>query len=172
LIAAALLGKISAMTDNTNPSIVVRDAEPADIAFIADCNHRLAEETEDKVLDREVLVSGIRRGLANTGLCRYFVAEVDGRPAGTTMLTYELTDWRDGVIWWLQSVYVLEEFRNTGVFRNVYHHIEGLARRSPEVRALRLYVRSDNARALKTYRALGMEHAGYEVLEKDWAKGE
>ena len=160
------------MKNNTKPSIVVRDAAPDDVEFIADCNCRLAEETEDKTLDREVLVSGIRRGLAEGGLCRYFVAEVDGRPAGTTMLTYELTDWRDGVIWWLQSVYVLEEFRNTGVFRTVYHHIEGLARRSPLVRALRLYVRTDNERAIKTYRALGMDHAGYEVLEKSWAKGE
>jgi ribosomal protein S18 acetylase RimI-like enzyme len=172
LIDTAALVRIPAMNDNSKPSIVVRDASTDDVEFIAECNYRLAEETEDKSLDRDVLVSGIRRGLDNTGLCRYFVAEVGGRPAGTTMLTYELTDWRDGVIWWLQSVYVLEEFRNTGVFRTVYKHIEGLARRSPEVRALRLYVRRDNERALKTYRALGMDFAGYEVLEKEWTVDE
>lgn len=159
------------MTDRHTPSILVRDASPDDVDFIADCNGRLAEETEDKALDRDVLVSGIRRGLAASSLCRYFVAEVDGRPAATTMVTYELTDWRDGVIWWFQSVYVLPEYRNMGVFKGVYHHIEGLARRSPAVRGLRLYVRADNERAIQTYRALGMTHAGYEVLEKDWTKG-
>jgi ribosomal protein S18 acetylase RimI-like enzyme len=156
------------MTKNTQPDILVRDATLDDAEFIADCNCRLAEETEDKTLDRQVLVSGIRRGMVTVELCRYFVAEVDGRRAGTTMLTYELTDWRDGVIWWLQSVYVCEDFRNQGVFRAVYRHIESLARRSSEVRGLRLYVRSDNERAKKTYRAMGMEPTGYQVFEKDW----
>ncbi|MGD8412763.1 MAG: GNAT family N-acetyltransferase [Candidatus Latescibacterota bacterium] len=160
------------MEKNQKPPILVRDARPGDIQFIADCNYRLAEETEDKTLDRELLVQGIRRGLANGGLCRYFVAEVEGRPVGTTMLTYELTDWRDGVIWWLQSVYVLPEFRNKGVFRSVYHHIEELARGRSEVRGLRLYVRRDNDRAIQTYRALGMVDAGYDVLEKEWAHNE
>ena len=159
------------MTQNTEPTILVRDAALDDAEFIADCNCRLAGETEDKTLDREVLISGIRRGMVSVELCRYFVAEVGGRRAGTTMLTYEFTDWRDGVIWWLQSAYVCEDFRNQGVFRAVYHHIETLARRSPEVRGLRLYVRSDNERAMKTYRAMGMEPSGYEVFEKDWADG-
>lgn len=149
--------------------VVVRDATADDIDFIADCNCRLAEETEDKTLDRSVLVSGLRRGFASPGLCRYFIAESGGRRAGTTMLTYELTDWRDGVIWWLQSVYVLEEFRNLGVFRAVYHRIETLAHASDDVRGLRLYVRSDNDRAIKAYRAMGMAHAGFEVLEQDWS---
>ncbi|MCK5406125.1 MAG: GNAT family N-acetyltransferase [Candidatus Krumholzibacteria bacterium] len=151
--------------------VVVRDATPDDIEFIADCNCLLAEETEDKTLDRSVLVSGLRRGFASPGMCRYFIAESGGRRAGMTMLTYELTDWRDGVIWWLQSVYVLPDFRNLGVFRTVYHHIERLARSSAEVRALRLYVRRDNRHALETYKALGMSDAGYEVLEDDWSGG-
>ena len=155
-------------TEEKHP-VVVRDATPDDIEFIADCNCLLAEETEDKTLDRSVLVSGLRRGFASPGMCRYFIAESGGRRAGMTMLTYELTDWRDGVIWWLQSVYIMEEFRNLGVFRAVYHHIETLARSSDDVRGLRLYVRSDNGRAIETYRAMGMKHAGYEVLEQELA---
>jgi GNAT superfamily N-acetyltransferase len=147
---------------------MVRDATESDIDFIVDCNCRLGIETEDKTLDRDLLTTGVRRGFSHPELCRYFIAEVDGRPAGMTMLTYELTDWRDGVIWWLQSVYVLEDFRNLGVFRIVYHHIETLAKRSPDARALRLYVRSDNERARKTYEAMGMTHAGYEVFEQEW----
>lgn len=158
------------MNSNCEQTIVVRDATIDDVQFIADCNCRLATETEDKSLDREVLAAGIRRGLSSPSLCRYFIAEVGGRRAGTTMVTYELTDWRDGVIWWLQSVYVPEDFRNMGVFRCVYQHIETLARRSREVRGLRLYVRSDNERAKRTYRAMGMANAGYEVFEKDWSQ--
>jgi ribosomal protein S18 acetylase RimI-like enzyme len=159
------------MTKDAKPTVVVRDATHADIEFIADCNCGLAEETEEKTLDRGVLTSGIRRGFSHPGMCRYLIADVGGRPAGMTMLTYELTDWRDGVIWWLQSVYVVREFRNLGVFRTVYHHIETLARRSPEVRGLRLYVRSDNERAMTTYGAMGMSPAGYEVFEHELADG-
>lgn len=157
------------MTGPHTDRIRVREATADDVDFIVDCNSRLAVETEDKTLDREVLTRGVRRVLERPELCRYFIAEVDGRAAATTMLTYEATDWRDGVIWWFQSVYVLPEFRNLGVFRTVYHYIEELARVSEEVKALRLYVRKDNKRALATYRALGMTPAGYEVLETDWS---
>lgn len=157
------------MTSSTPQKITVRDARPGDVQFIVECNSRLAVETEDKTLDRVVLTRGVRRVLARPDLCRYFIAEADGRPAGTTMLTYEATDWRDGVIWWFQSVYIVPEFRNLGVFRTVYQYIEELARDSDEVKALRLYVRKDNKRALATYKALGMAAAGYEVLETDWS---
>lgn len=157
------------MTPDKSPRVNVRDGTVDDVEFIADCNCRLAVETEDKTLDRVILTRGIRRVLAQPDLCRYFIAEVAGRSAGTTMLTYEATDWRDGVIWWFQSVYILPEFRNLGVFRAVYQYIEELARASEEVKALRLYVRKDNKRALDTYLALGMAPAGYEVLETDWS---
>jgi ribosomal protein S18 acetylase RimI-like enzyme len=145
----------------------VRDATPDDLTVIVDYNLRLGAETEDKALSREVLANGVRRGLASPALCRYFIAEIDGRPVGTTMLTYELTDWRNGVIWWLQSVYIDEAFRRSGVVRAIYRHIEDLARRAPDVRALRLYVRHDNERAIRTYEAMGMVGAGYRVLEQE-----
>jgi GNAT superfamily N-acetyltransferase len=150
-------------------NITVRDATPADVNLIVGYNQRLAGETEGKSLDPAVIGAGVRRGFACPEMCRYFVAEADGRVIGTTMLTYELTDWRDGVIWWLQSVFIEPEFRRHGVFRAIYRHIENLARSHPDVRGLRLYVHRDNARAMKTYEAMGMEKAGYELYEHDWS---
>jgi GNAT superfamily N-acetyltransferase len=150
-------------------NITVRDATRDDIDAIVGYNQRLAQETEGKSLDPAVIGAGVRRGFANPALCRYFVAEADGRVVGTTMLTYELTDWRDGVIWWLQSVYIEPEHRRHGVFRAIYRHIEALAREHPDVRGLRLYVHRDNARAMQTYESLGMEKAGYELYEHDWS---
>lgn len=158
------------MTTRFPGGVVVRDATTRDIEHIADYNCRLAIETENKTLDRDTLVNGVTEGLRRPELCRYFMAEVDGNPAGTTMVTYEFTDWRKGVIWWLQSVYVPIEYRKRGVFTAIYRHIETLARNHPEVRALRLYVRSDNHRAIETYKAMGMVHAGYEVFETDWSE--
>jgi GNAT superfamily N-acetyltransferase len=150
-------------------TITVRDAMASDIDAIIQYNQRLATETEGKTLDPAVIAAGVRRGFASPQMCRYFIAEVDGRIAGTTMLTYELTDWRNGVIWWLQSVFIEPEHRRHGVFRAIYRHIESLARAHPDVRALRLYVHRDNARAMKTYESLGMEKAAYELYERDWS---
>ncbi len=154
---------------STPPTITVRDAGPGDAALIAGFNQKLALESEGKTLDESTLRAGVERGLAHPELCRYFIAEVDGATAGTTMLTYELTDWRDGVLWWLQSVYIEPACRRHGVFRAIYRHIESLARRSPDVRGLRLYVHRENERAMKTYEAMGMEKADYEVYEYDWS---
>jgi ribosomal protein S18 acetylase RimI-like enzyme len=102
-------------------------------------------------------------------LCRYFVAEIDGKVVGTTMVTLELTDWRDGVLWWLQSVYVEPDFRRAGVFRALYRHIAERARHDQDVRGLRLYVHHTNQRAMRTYEAMGMAKADYEFYEHDWS---
>ena len=151
------------------PHILVRNATASDIDAIVEYNQRLAQESEGKRLDPAIISAGVRRGFKSPELCRYFVAEVDGRVVGTTMLTYELTDWRDGVVWWLQSVFIEPEYRRHGVFRAIYRHIEALAREHPDVRALRLYVHRDNERAMRTYEAVGMERAGYELYEHDWS---
>ncbi|HEX5131243.1 MAG TPA: GNAT family N-acetyltransferase [Candidatus Krumholzibacteria bacterium] len=153
----------------TSPKISVRDATLDDAALIAEYNRLLALESEDKVLDMPTITAGVRRGLAHPELCRYFIATADGRPVGTTMLTYELTDWRDGVLWWLQSVYVQPEFRRHGVFRAIYAHISREARRHPDVRGLRLYVHRENHRAIKTYENLGMTKGDYDLYEHDWS---
>lgn len=150
-------------------SITVRDADGRDLATIVDFNRRLALETEGKVLDAATVTAGVHRGLAHPELCRYFVAEADGRVVGTTMVTFELTDWRDGVLWWLQSVYVETEFRRAGVFRALYRHIADRAQKSKDARGLRLYVHHDNKRAMRTYEAMGMAKAAYEVYEYDWS---
>ena len=152
-----------------SPVIEVRNATLADAERIAEYNRLLALESEDKVLDMATLTAGVKRGLARPELCRYFVATADGRPVATTMVTYELTDWRNGVLWWLQSVYVEPEFRRHGVFRAIYRFIEAEARRHGEVRGLRLYVHRENERAIRTYESLGMEKAEYEFYEHDWS---
>ena len=154
------------MTSQTG-FVVVRDATADDAESIVDFNYRLAAESERKILDREVLSRGVGRGFDHPGLCRYFIAEVDGEPAGMTMLTYELTDWKDGVIWWLQSVFVRPRFRKSGVFRAIFAHIKTLAQTDPDARALALYVKRYNQRAIEVYTAVGMNDGNYHVMEYD-----
>jgi ribosomal protein S18 acetylase RimI-like enzyme len=84
------------------------------------------------------------------------------------MITYEWSDWRNGVFWWIQSVYVLPEFRGQGVFRALYRHVEHLAREAGTVCGIRLYVENENGRAQTTYEKCGMKRAGYVIYEDDF----
>jgi GNAT superfamily N-acetyltransferase len=144
--------------------ILVRNAEATDWATIAEFNRALAAETEDKALDWDVVASGVRRLLADDTKGRYFIAETAGRVVGMTMITYEWSDWRDGWIWWIQSVYVHPDFRGRGIFARLYRHIESCAAEAG-VRAVRLYVLDSNTRARAIYLNLGMRESGYTVLE-------
>ena len=152
--------------------IRIRDAEPTDWAAIAEYNCRLATETEDKELDPDVIREGVKKVLGDVHKGRYFVAETDGRIVGTTMITYEWSDWRDGWIWWIQSVYVHPDFRGRGVFSRLYEHVGKAADASGDVRAIRLYVLTGNERARKTYTKLGMAESGYTVLEAGGGHGD
>src|SRR5262245_37483641 len=101
----------------------VRSARPEDAAVIAEYNRLLALETEHKVLDPSVLAAGVQALLEDPHKGRYFVAEDAGQPIGQLMLTYEWSDWRNGWIWWIQSVYVRGDYRRRGIFRALYEHV-------------------------------------------------
>jgi ribosomal protein S18 acetylase RimI-like enzyme len=144
----------------------IRPATPDDWETIADFNLKLAEETEPHSLDAETVRAGVRALLADDRKGRYFLACQGARIVGQLMHTWEWSDWRNGDVWWLQSVYVDAEFRRQGVFRLLKQHLESLAEADPKVVGLRLYVERDNGHAQKTYNSLGFESAGYLVMER------
>jgi GNAT superfamily N-acetyltransferase len=146
--------------------LAIRRATPADAAVIVDFNRRLAEESEGKTLDRSVLARGVAAGLADPRKALYFVAEEDGAVLGQIMITTEWSDWRNGWMWWIQSVYVRADSRRRGVFRALFDHVYQTARNDPEVVGLRLYVEQDNHVAHQTYGRMGMEWTRYLVLER------
>lgn len=149
-------------------SIHIRDADPNDQASIVEFSARLALETEGKSLDLGVLSKGVTMALADPDRLRFWVAEFDGRVVGQSAVTREWSDWRNGWIWWIQSVFVVEEARNLGVFRRLYAHMRNTARAEADVIGLRLYVEQENAKAQAVYRSLGMLDAGYHVYEEMW----
>lgn len=146
--------------------ITIRPALISDLELIQDFNARMAMETENLSLDREVLKRGVLRAFESHELSRYFVAVLDKQVVGQLMVTFEVSDWRDGVIWWIQSVYVVPEFRNKGVFRRLFEFVEAKAKGSSKVKALRLYVDKGNTSAIQTYRILGLSTSHYELMEK------
>lgn len=153
---------------NSNDPIHIRAAHIDDAAIIADYNIQMAKETESKSLDAKTVHEGVAQGLIQPEICRYFVAEVDGRLVGQAMITFEWSDWRNGELWWLQSVYVHPDHRKRGVFRKLYDHIESLARQNSRVKGLRLYVEAENGQGQAVYTKLGLIHAGYHVYEREF----
>ncbi|MGZ0171822.1 MAG: N-acetyltransferase family protein [Planctomycetales bacterium] len=147
--------------------ITIRDAKQGDAQTIAEFNCRLAAETEDKQLDPETVRKGVDALLNDARRGRYLVACArEGRIVGQLMHTFEWSDWRNGDIWWLQSVYVHADFRRQGVFRKLNQHLEQLAESTSGVVGLRLYVENENARAQETYRSLRFVDPGYRVMER------
>ena len=151
---------------NTIENLEIRPAREDDWPTIADFNIRLAAESEDKSLDPTTVEAGVRALLSDPRKGRYFMACVDDRIVGQLMHTFEWSDWRNGDIWWLQSVYVHPDFRRQGVFRSLNAHLEQLASETPGVVGLRLYVENQNERAQQTYLSLGMAAPGYRVMEQ------
>jgi GNAT superfamily N-acetyltransferase len=144
----------------------VRDAGFDDAALLARWAQAMALETEGRILPDADVIPGVEHGIATPGLARYFVAESEGRPVGTLMLTSEWSDWRNGLWWWIQSVYVPVDCRRQGVYRALYRHVRELAESDPGVCGIRLYVEKDNLSAQRTYASLGMQDAHYRVYEQ------
>lgn len=144
-----------------------REAVPADASAIIEFQLAMARETEELELDREILTRGVEALFADPNLGRYYVAEEDGRIAGSLMITYEWSDWRNGMVWWIQSVYVTPDFRRRGVYAGLYAHVKSMVEQSA-VRGIRLYVDKRNKPAQEVYTRLGMNGEHYLVYE--WMK--
>ena len=146
----------------------IRTADTSDAATIARFNAAMALESEDVTLDLDVLAAGVAAALADSGKAFYLLSELDGVPVGQLMVTYEWSDWRNGWIWWIQSVYVEPERRRKGIYRGLYRRLEELAAEAGNVRGIRLYVMRENHVAKNTYESLGMRHSEYDLYETEF----
>src|ERR1044072_6400724 len=149
----------------------IRLATERDVSSLVEFNRAMARETEAKELDVEVLTAGVEGVLRNLRLGFYVVAEQkeseqESTVAASLMVTFEWSDWRNGVFWWIQSVYVKPEFRRQGVYRRLYEFVKALAAAERDVRGFRLYVEKENHTAQQTYERLGMTETYYKMFEE------
>ena len=144
--------------------ISVRQATRNDIDIIVHFNSEMAHETENIKLSQQKLVKGVTAVFEDSTKGFYIVAECDGTVVGQAMITYEWSDWRNAVVWWIQSVYILPDYRKIGVFRSIFEQIKLLAKESNAC-GLRLYVDRSNIIAKKAYKNLGMEESHYDLYE-------
>jgi len=149
-------------------NLVIEEARIGDLNTLVEFQLKMAMETEELQLDREILSKGVIAVYEDPTKARYFVARIEERVVGMLMITLEWSDWRNGWVWWIQSVYVEQEFRKDGVFRSLYSYIRNVVENSDSIRGLRLYVDKRNIKAQKVYDAIGMTGEHYTTYE--WMK--
>ena len=148
--------------------IEIRKAASLDAEFIVESNIAMALETEALTLAADIVASGVAAVLEDSSHGFYVVAEIDGRPAGQLMVTYEWSDWRNGLWWWIQSVYVRPEFRHRGVYTALHRHVAESALAEGGVCGLRLYVEQENTTAQQVYESLEMHPTRYHMYEVEF----
>ena len=149
----------------SSSSIAVGRATTEDVAAITQFNIARAAETEDLALDPQTVHAGVAAVVSDDRRGFYLVARSDGKAVGSLMITYEWSDWRNGNLWWIQSVYVAPSARKQGIFRLLYDNVISLAKQSGDAAGVRLYVEKDNRGAQEVYRKLGMSETAYRVFE-------
>ena len=147
--------------------IVTRAASVTDAGAIIEFQLAMARETEGIELDEPTVTRGVHAVFDQPSRGRYFVAEAAGEVIASLMITYEWSDWRNGNVWWIQSVYVRPAFRRRGVYARMYEHVKAIAEREG-ARGIRLYVDRRNTSAQEVYTRLGMNGEHYQVFE--WMK--
>ena len=146
-------------------TINLRLAQLSDAEDIAAFNEVMAKETEGKILLPDIVLAGVNTLLINPSQGFYVVAEIDSQVVGCLMITKEWSDWRNGVFWWIQSVFVKQEYRRRGIYRRMYQFIKQLANKKDDVCGFRLYVEQNNTIAKETYKELGMTQLPYLMFE-------
>ena len=148
--------------------IEIRKGQLEDRDLIARFQVEMAWETECYKLDDETVKKGVEAVLKNDAYGVYYVAVVDNLVAGSLLTTYEWSDWRNGTVLWIQSVFIDPNYRKSGVYNQLYSYIRDIVDADESLKGIRLYVDETNERAREVYRRLGMNGEHYRVFE--WMK--
>lgn len=148
--------------------IEIRQGKLSDLERIVELQLQMAQETEGLTLDRDVVSKGVRGVFQEPARGTYWVAEEKSELLGMLLAIPEWSDWRNGTVLWIHSLYVIGPARRRGVFKKLYLNLKRQVEQSPELMGLRLYVDKTNKPAQKVYERLGMNKHHYELYE--WLK--
>lgn len=146
----------------------IREARLEDAASIVDFQLKMALETENLKLDSPTVVKGVNAVFQDPGKGKYFVAEVENKVVGCLLTVPEWSDWRNGTVLWVHSLYVIESMRGKGIFKDLYLHLKQMIEKSGEFRGIRLYVDKTNLTAQRVYDKVHMSKEHYDLYE--WLK--
>ena len=142
----------------------VRDAEFGDLDILVHFTTQEAFEAEGIKKNTDMLREGIRAALENDKIARYWIlVDETNNPIGSGSIIREWSDWNAGWYWWIQSMYVSQEYRGQGLMNLLLSSI----RSSMELEGaleLRLYVHNENKGAIKAYQKAGFSKSKYEIM--------
>jgi GNAT superfamily N-acetyltransferase len=154
--------------DRLGSMIKISRAKSSDSERIVELQLKMAQETEGLELNKNVVTKGVHAVFQNPAYGTYWVVEEKGEVIGVLLAIPEWSDWRNGTVLWIHSLYVVPEARGRGVFKKLYLNLKKQVEKSPELVGLRLYVDKQNKSAQKIYEKLGMSRDHYELYE--WLK--
>jgi len=146
----------------------IREANMSDIDKLIQFQQAMASETELIDLDTAILRKGIMAIFNDPAKGKYIVVTFNKELVGCLMLTYEWSDWRNGTVLWIQSVYVDLNHRGKGFYKKLYQFVKDMVSENPDLCGIRLYVDKRNTHAQKVYERLDMNGDHYQVYE--WMK--
>lgn len=145
---------------------IIARGRVCDIESIVQFQMDMAMESEGTILDKGKVTKGVTAAMNDDMKGIYWVAKADGKAIGSLMLTREWSDWNNEWYWWIQSVYVIPEYRNHGVYKAMYATLKDAAKES-NVSQIRLYVDKTNHSAQTVYQRAGMQESHYLMFEED-----
>lgn len=148
--------------------IIIREAKEEDANQIATFQLEMALETENIQLKIETVTQGVQHVFQKPERGVYYVAEINNELVASLLTTYEWSDWRNGTVLWIQSVYVSPTFRKIGIYKKMYQYIQKKVIKLPELKGIRLYADRNNTSAQQVYQKLGMNSEHYQLFE--WLK--
>jgi len=148
--------------------MIIRKANETDSASIVEFQLAMALETEQLQLHQPTVTKGVAAVFADSSKGTYYVAILDEKVVGSLLTTFEWSDWRNGTVLWIQSVYVRPEFRKRSIFSHLYKYVQESVATNPDLRGIRLYADKTNTSAHKVYEHLGMTAEHYQMFE--WMK--
>ena len=146
-------------------SYSIRDATPSDIDALVAFTLQEAREAESYDADVGAVRRGVEGAFGGRPFSRYWVAESEGQTVGSVSVVQEWSNFRGGHYWWVQSVFIAQEHRGTGLIQLLMNHTASVARASDAL-DLRLYAHSSNERALQAYRRCGFTVSPYVMMAK------
>ena len=151
-------------------SLNIRRAEKKDIKALIHNVIHMADEASQIKLCNETVLNGVSNLFEKPELGFYIVAEKDNKIIGSLIIVFEWSDWRNGVRWWIHSVYVDPDYRGKGTYDQLYAYIKNEANKSKDVIGLNLSVEKNNMRAIKAYERLGMRQTNQIIYTDDDVK--
>ena len=146
----------------------IREAKDTDAGIIAGFQQKMALETEGLTLDNNKVTSGVKAVFDDPSKGFYIVAEETDQVVASMLLTPEWSDWRNGTFLWIQSLYVIPEYRKQGIFRLMFEFVKQKVNTSEDYVGIKLYVDQNNENAQKAYEQVGMDASHYRMFE--WNK--